>query len=85
MRVVVLDLVQVLDVHPSPMRVVVLVAMQPVLEGGVGNVDHEYGKGVFVAGLNELLHARLLVSSGNFFAVELLGMLTLTLTCRAKM
>eukprot|EP00965_Chrysotila_dentata_P044232 1470124-Pleurochrysis_carterae.AAC.1 len=28
-RVVVLDLVQVLDVHPSPMRVIVVVATQP--------------------------------------------------------
>eukprot|EP00965_Chrysotila_dentata_P064461 2136726-Pleurochrysis_carterae.AAC.2 len=45
-RVVVLDLVQVLHVHPSPMRVVVVAATQPVLEGRVGNVDHEDGKGV---------------------------------------
>eukprot|EP00965_Chrysotila_dentata_P158560 5237223-Pleurochrysis_carterae.AAC.3 len=75
-RVVVLDLVQGLEVHPSPMRVVVLVATQPVLESDVDNVDHEDGKGVLVAGLNELFHgARLLVSSGHLFVVELLGML----------
>eukprot|EP00965_Chrysotila_dentata_P051326 1702028-Pleurochrysis_carterae.AAC.1 len=67
----------VIDVHPSPMRVVIIVATQPVFEGGIGNVDHEDVKGVLVAGLNELLHARLLVNrSGHLLVVELLGMLT---------
>eukprot|EP00965_Chrysotila_dentata_P201617 6180664-Pleurochrysis_carterae.AAC.3 len=57
-------------------RVVVVVATQPVLEGGIGNVDHDGGKSVLVAGLNALLHARFLVSRGHLLIVELLGMLT---------
>eukprot|EP00965_Chrysotila_dentata_P236256 6201216-Pleurochrysis_carterae.AAC.3 len=75
-RVIVLDLVQVLNVHPSPMHVIVVVATQPVLEGGVSNADHEDGKGILVASLDELLYARLLVSSSHLLVVELLGMLT---------
>eukprot|EP00965_Chrysotila_dentata_P150998 4989594-Pleurochrysis_carterae.AAC.1 len=71
-RVVVLDLVQLLDVHPSPMRVVV-VATQPVLEGGVGNVNHEDGKGVLVAGLNKLLLARLLSAAATFSSLSSLA------------
>eukprot|EP00965_Chrysotila_dentata_P172185 5682287-Pleurochrysis_carterae.AAC.1 len=44
--VIVLDLVQVmLDVSPSAVRVDVVVIAKPVLEGGVGDVDHEDGKG----------------------------------------
>eukprot|EP00965_Chrysotila_dentata_P256219 6212477-Pleurochrysis_carterae.AAC.1 len=66
----------VLDAHPSPMCVVFVVATQPVLEGGVGNVGYEDGKDVLVASLDELLHARLLVSSGRLLVVEVLGMLT---------
>eukprot|EP00965_Chrysotila_dentata_P197227 6178072-Pleurochrysis_carterae.AAC.2 len=62
--VVIIDLVQVLDVYPSPMRAVVEVATQPK------------GKGVFVAGLDELHHACLLVSSRRLLVVKLLGMLT---------
>eukprot|EP00965_Chrysotila_dentata_P263205 6214783-Pleurochrysis_carterae.AAC.6 len=41
----------------------------------VGNVDHEDGKGVLAAGLDELLHERLLVSSGHLLVVELLGIM----------
>eukprot|EP00965_Chrysotila_dentata_P141598 4679539-Pleurochrysis_carterae.AAC.1 len=60
-----------MNAHLSPMRVVVLVATQPVLEGGVvGNVDHEDGKGIFVAALDELLHARLFVSRATFSSLS---------------
>eukprot|EP00965_Chrysotila_dentata_P252742 6210848-Pleurochrysis_carterae.AAC.1 len=69
-RVVVLDLVQVLNVQLSPICVVVVVAAQPVLEGGVACT------GVLVAGLDKLLHACLLVRSGHLLIVELSGMLT---------
>eukprot|EP00965_Chrysotila_dentata_P170167 5617200-Pleurochrysis_carterae.AAC.1 len=74
--VVVLDPMQVLDVRPNAMRVVVIVAAQPVLERGVGDVDHENGKGVLVAGLDGLLHACLLISRSHLLVIQLLGMLT---------
>eukprot|EP00965_Chrysotila_dentata_P260943 6214091-Pleurochrysis_carterae.AAC.1 len=46
------------------MRVVVVVATQPVLEGGVGDLSHQDGNGVFVASdLDELLHASLVAPS----------------------
>eukprot|EP00965_Chrysotila_dentata_P088464 2921167-Pleurochrysis_carterae.AAC.1 len=75
--VVVLHLVQMLDVLPSAVRVVVVVAAEPVLEGDdVGDVDHEEGKDVLVVGFNELLHACIHLSSSHLLIGELLGMLT---------
>eukprot|EP00965_Chrysotila_dentata_P151984 5022313-Pleurochrysis_carterae.AAC.2 len=73
---VVLNLVQVLDVHPSAVRVVVVFAADLVLEGGVGDVDYEDGDGVLVAGLNELLRATIHLSGSHLLVGELLGVLT---------
>eukprot|EP00965_Chrysotila_dentata_P082669 2727783-Pleurochrysis_carterae.AAC.11 len=67
---------QLLHICPSAVRVVVVVAATPVLEGGVGDVDHEDGKGVLVASLNELLHARIHLSGSHHLLGELIAVLT---------
>eukprot|EP00965_Chrysotila_dentata_P109060 3602968-Pleurochrysis_carterae.AAC.1 len=66
----------VLDIGPNTVRVIFVVAAKPVLESGVNDVDHEDGKGVLVAGLIELLHALVHLSSRHLLVAELLRMLT---------